>query len=202
MSFEQPPVELGRRPERGLAKPSDSVRHVEHSLGRRYIQYSDQPRDWHVETLGNSASISLINHEEIGIRALREPYRFSLAAVEIPECFGRLRIHGFQGPLRRWSDIEPGPRFIDPAAQLGRSVGMGQLVPNSRRNKDGPVECLKKICLSNQDEIAERRGVANDGHSTRNDSGTCRSGRLYVCLQLPFTVLQKRSSLIQKFLGL
>ena len=91
MSFEQPPIQLGGGPERGLAKPTNHICHVDYALGRRYIQHPNQPRNRHAEALRNLPTVALVDHKEIGIRVLREPNRFSFAAIESTEyglCYG------------------------------------------------------------------------------------------------------------------
>lgn len=149
-------------PEARPAQPPNSLSEIDLLLPCGAIKYSQEPGESQTELGSPLPGQPIIEEHEIRRQVVGQCKHFPLPRLEavLGPCVDRLGR----------SDFEPPWRLLDPCSNLLRSPGSRQLFVDTRRNEDVSEEPRKEIDFADQDQVANRRGVADDDHSPSNSS--------------------------------
>jgi hypothetical protein len=115
----------------------------------RFAQDSEGPDEGQISPSGFAASVGIIEQKLIGVKLLREGYRFPFSWIK--EAQRRVE----NGTQR--AHVQPRGRTRDPAADDIRRFLVPQLLENRRRNQNSIEELRKEVHLMNEDQVVQWR---------------------------------------------
>lgn len=133
---------------------------IDQRLVRSLIENADETSDIQPPPPGSFSRRTVIQHDLIRSDILCQKNRFALSELEAIQIRGR--------PFADRVNLQPARRTRHPASDDKGGFRMAELACDRSRNQKPVVQSRKKLDLSDQQQIADRRGVEDSLHRSES----------------------------------